>query len=498
MNAVPPTASATAPQTSQQTGMPAGQPPAGPQLPPASAKVIPLRPPTRWHDPLKLIQNEPPSEFGRIVLWAVAVLVFILIIWAALGKLDIIATAEGKLVPQTLVKIVQPAEPGVVKELLVNEGDVVKQGQVLARLDPTLATADKAGISSDLTTQQLQMRRLEAELADQPMLPKAGDDPQRFAHVQSQYIAHRRAFLDSLDQEKSMLIKAEHEKKGASEMLTKLQQTLPTYQRTAAAYEKLEKEGFMGSLAAADKQREAIEKGKDLDAQQSAVLAFNATIAAQTKKISQLQSAYKSELQKELAEVRAKTAQLQPTLDKSIYKEGLMELRAPQAGIIKDLATTTVGAVVQPGTVVLTLVPQGEQLFADVSIKNDDVGFVQIGQSAQVKLAAYPFQKYGMLMGKVIHISADATQNNQGGGGASSSNNGSSSSDAAAAAAAAMATYKVRIKLDDQVLKGPQGRELSITTGMQVVAEINQGRRTVLEYLLSPVQKAVQESGRER
>jgi len=489
MSAVPP----TMPQVgSQQAEAPAAA------AQPATAKVVPLRPPSQWHDPLRLIQNEPPSEFGRIVLWSVSALVFILLIWAAIGKLDIIATAEGKLVPQTLVKIVQPAEPGVVKELLVNEGDTVKRGQVLARLDTTLASADKAGISSDLATQQLQMRRLEAELADQPMLPKAGDDPQRFAHVQSQYIAHRKAFLDSLDQEKSMLTKAEHEKKGAAEMLTKLQQTLPTYQRTAAAYEKLEKEGFMGSLAAADKQREAIEKAKDLDAQQSAVQAFTATIAAQTKKISQLQSAYKSELQKELAEVRAKTAQLQPTLDKSIYKEGLMELRAPQDGVIKDLATTTVGAVVQPGSVVLTLVPQGEQLFADVSIKNDDVGFVQVGQSAQVKLAAYPFQKYGMLMGKVIHISADATQNNQGSGSASSASAGSSSADAAAAAAAAMATYKVRVKLDEQVLKDPQGKALVITPGMQVVAEINQGKRTVLEYLLSPVQKAVQESGRER
>ena len=494
MSAMPPTTTQHQQAGPSQAEAPAAAAP-GTQ---ASAKVVPLRPPSQWHDPLKLIQNEPPSEFGRIVLWAVSALVFILLIWAAIGKLDIIAIAEGKLVPQTLVKIVQPAEPGVVKELLVNEGDTVKRGQVLARLDTTLASADKAGISSDLATQQLQMRRLEAELADQPMLPKAGDDPQAYAHVQSQYIAHRKAFLDSLDQEKSMLTKAEHEQKGAAEMLAKLQQTLPTYQRTAAAYEKLEKEGFMGSLAAADKQREAIEKGKDLAAQQAAVQAFSATIAAQTKKISQLQSAYQSELQKELADVRAKTAQLQPTLDKSIYKEGLMELRAPQDGVIKDLATTTVGAVVQPGTVVLTLVPQGEQLFADVSIKNDDVGFVQVGQSAQVKLAAYPFQKYGMLMGKVIHISADATQSNQGGGGASSASTGSSSADAAAAAAAAMATYKVRVKLDDQVLKDPQGRALAITPGMQVVAEINQGKRTVLEYLLSPVQKAVQESGRER
>lgn len=482
MNVVPPSA-----QPAGET--PSGQASPSPAAAPTTAKIIPLRPPNRWHDPLQLIQNEAPSHIGRIVLWAVSILVFILIIWAALGKLDIIAIAEGKLVPQTLVKIVQPAEAGVVKQLLVNEGDVVKRGQVLARLDTTLASADKAGISSDLATQKLQMRRLEAELTDQPMLPKAGDDPERYAHVQNQYTAHRRAFLDGLDQEKSLLTKAEHERKGAADMLSKLQQTLPTYQRTAAAYEKLEKEGFMGGLAAADKQREAIEKAKDLDAQQSAVAAFNATIAAQTKRISQLQSTYKSELQKELAEVRARTAQLQPTLDKSIYREGLMELRAPQDGVIKDLATTTVGAVVQPGTVVLTLVPQGEQLYADVNIKNDDVGFVQLGQSVQVKLAAYPFQKYGMLTGKVTRISADATETNP----PPTSNNGSN-----AGAPTTLATYKARVKLDQQVLSDPQGRLLQLTPGMQVVAEINQGQRSVLEYLLSPVQKAVQESGRER
>ena len=468
-------------QTQQQ---PAAEHSAAPS-PPSTAQVIPLRPPARWHDPLKLIQTDAPSETGRIVLWSVCLLVLALIVWAAFGRLDIIAAADGKLVPQTLVKIVQPAEAGVIRELLVGEGDTVKAGQVLARLDPTLARADKAGISNDLAIQKMQARRIDAQLGDRPMLPKAGDDPQRYAQVQSQYLAHRQAYLDSLDQERSLLTKAELERRSANEILNKLEQTLPTYRKSADAYAKLEKDGFIGNLAAAEKRREATEKEKDRDAQQAAVAALDATLAAQKKRIEQLQSAYRSELQKELAEVQAKIAQLEPTLDKTIYREGLMELRAPQDGVIKDLATTTEGAVVQPGTVVMTLVPQGEQLYADVNIKNEDVGFVQVGQTAQIKLAAYPFQKYGMLTGKVIHLNPDASESKPVGNG----NDGD---------AVPLSAYKARVQLDQQTLRDAQGVSHALTPGMQIVAEINQGKRTVLEYLLSPVQKAVSEAGRER
>ncbi|HJV81885.1 HlyD family type I secretion periplasmic adaptor subunit, partial [Noviherbaspirillum sp.] len=410
------------------------------------------------------------------------------------GQLDIIASAEGKLAPQTLVKIVQPAEAGVLRQLLVDEGDAVKAGQVLARLDTTLASADKAGINSDLAIQQMQARRLNAELSDQPMLPKAGDDPKLYAQVQSQYAAHRKAYLDSLDQEKALLSKAEHERKSAAEILNKLEQTLPTYKRSAEAYATLQKDGFIGGIAAAEKQREAMEKAKDLDAQRSTVAALHSTIIAQQKRISQLQSTYRSELEKELADVQAKIAQLQPTLDKTVYREGLMELRAPQDGVIKDLATTTQGAVVQPGTVMMTLVPKGERLFADVNIKNEDVGFVREGQSAQIKLVAYPFQKYGMLTGKVVHVSADATEaakaNNQA--------NGKNKMKEDNEPVQGVLTYKARVQLDAQALKDPQGNNLRLTPGMQVVAEVNQGQQTVLEYLLSPVQKAVSEAGREK
>lgn len=446
--------------------------------------------PRQWHDPLRLLESSEPNAAGRIVLWTVSILVGLLIVWATFGQLDIIASAEGKLVPQTLVKIVQPAEAGVVKSLLVAEGERVKAGQPLVRLDSTLASADRNSIRADLATQQMQARRIEAELANSPMRSLAGDDPQLYAQVAQQYAAHRKAYLDSLGQEQALLTKAEHERLGALETLSKLEQTLPIYRSAAANMESLAKDGYVPAARSDEKRRDAIERAKDVDAQRSAIAALEATVAAQRLRIEQLQSAYRSELEKELADARARIGQLLPNLDKSLYKEGQMVLRASQDGVIKDLATTTVGAVVQPGTVLLTLVPKDEQLYADVRIKNEDAGFVAVGQRAQVEVATYPFQRYGMLSGTIVLVSADATETNDA---------AISKADAEAATPAPnMASYKARVKLDTQELIDPYGSHLRLGAGMVVVAEINQGKRTVLEYLLSPMQKAVSEAARER
>jgi hemolysin D len=449
---------------------------------------------SRWHDPLRLIQDEAPGGAKRVVLLVISLLVIVLIVWAAFGELDIVASTEGRLVPKTLIKIVQPAEPGVVSQFLVNEGDHVKAGQVLARLDTTLSAADKTGVANDLAAQRLQERRLQAELSEQPMLASAGDDTQGFLQVQHQYLAHRKAYLDAVEQERTLLVKAGHERRSALEILRKLEQTLPSYQKSADAYARLEQDGYISNLGAAEKQRDLLEKSRDLDAQRSTVAALGATIAAQQQRIRQLESTYRNDLRKELADVRARIAQLQPALEKTRYKESLMSLHAPQDGVIKDLATTTVGAVVEPGTVLLTLVPEGEPLYADISVRNEDIGFTQVGQTAQIKLAAYPFQKYGMLSGTVIHLSADAAETGKQDGGRA----GLISSASDSGAAPNVAFYKARVELDRQALRSPTGKELALTPGMQVVAEINQGKRTVLEYLLSPVGKAVREAGRER
>lgn len=441
----------------------------------------------RAHDPLRLMAVEEPILVARAVLRCVCVLLLLLVVWSVFGKLDIIASATGKLVPQTLLKIVQPAEQGIVHSLLVGEGDVVEKGQVLVKLDTTLASAETQSIGSELVRQRMQERRILAELSGKPLSTEPGDDLLLLSQVQSHYKARRNAYEDDLEREKSLLSRAENEHRSAQQIMDKMRQTLPLYRDSAKAYAELQSQGFFSPLANAEKQKEMIEREKDFEAQKLTVASLRDTIAAQKRKIRQISSYYTSELEKELAQVRGGIARLEPSLDKSLYREGLMELRAPQSGVIKNITTTTVGAVVQPGSVLMTLVPQNEPLYADVSVKNEDVGFVQVGQKVQIKLSAYPFQKYGMIIGEVMRISADSED-----GSTVKSGNGLGGDDAS------LLPYRARIKLNEQFLTDPSGEVLHLAAGMQVVAEINQGQRTVLEYLLSPVRKVVQEAARER
>ncbi len=161
-------------------------------------------------------------------------------------------------------------------------------------------------------------------------------------------------------------------------------------------------------LLALERERERIEKEGDLKTQAFAVESLKASIAQSQKRLAQITSNYKQQLHNERVEAQGQLDKLQQEVAKQRHKQTLLELKAPQAGKIKDVATHTIGSVVSPGTILLTLVPSDEPLQAEVMINNDDVGFVHEGQSVKLKLAAYPFQKYGMVDGTVTHVSADA------------------------------------------------------------------------------------------
>jgi hemolysin D len=434
------------------------------------------------------LQDRPAAPLPRLVLYTLITLFAVLLLWASFGKLDIIAVAEGKLVPQTYVKIVQPADAGIVQEILVQEGTSVETGQVLMRMDTKLSEADTRALATELQHKALQLRRINAELEGTPLSPESGDPPELFGQIEAQYLAHRQAYQDALAQEHAVLARAKQELSAAVEIESKLEQVIPVYQTQVQALEKLARDGFAGNLAVLDKQRERIEKEQELRAQHHTVASLEATIAEAEKRLDQITSSYRQQLHNERVDTQGEYQKLGQEWVKQQHKNSLLELKAPQAGIVKDIATHTPGTVVSPGTILMTLVPREEPLQAEVMIENQDVGFVHPHQKVKLKLAAYPFQKYGMLDGTVSHLSADASDRVMAGSENSIRDGGKT---------ALLSPYRARVALQTQFLE-VAGERLQLTPGMQVVAEIHQGRRTVLEYLLSPLRKAFREAGRER
>jgi HlyD family secretion protein len=429
------------------------------------------------------VEHEAPSPLPRAVLHGLLMLVVIMLGWAYFGRLDIVAVTQGKLIPQSFLKIVQPAEAGIVREILVAEGASVSEGDVLVRMDTQLSNADVQALQAELARKRLQLRRIDAELAGATLARATDDPPELAAQVEAQLKARRQAYLDTLGAEQAQRARAAHDLASALEVVEKLTQTTPIFREQEKAWDQLAREGFAGRLLVLDRQRSRIEAEQELKAQTRNIDGLKATIAQADKRIAQIQSNYRQQLHNERADVEAQYDKLRQDWAKQQHRHALLELRAPQSGVVKDLATHTPGTVLAPGTIVLTLVPQNEPLLAEVWVANADAGFVHAGQKARVKLATYPFQKYGMLDGLVRQVSADAQDKNP-------------PADGAAKPPSELA-YRALVEIESDYLEA-EGRRLKLVAGMLVSAEVHIGRRSVLEYLLSPVQKVATEAGRER
>lgn len=444
--------------------------------------------PSEFAPPLLRLQQTPPNPAGRRVLWALLILLTALLIWALVGQLDIVAVAEGKLVPHSYVKIVQPSEAGIVKDILVREGERVAAGQTLMRMDALISEADAKALGAELQRKRLSLRRIDAELSGKAFAALPGDPPDLAREVLAHYLADRHALEAALAEERTRLIKARQDLSAAEQVKAKLEEVLPHYRAQDQAYEKLVRDGFAGPLMGSDKRRERVEKEQELKTQMHVIESARAGISQSEKKMAQIESDYRRQLHAERSETQNAADKLAQEVAKQTHRQALLELKAPQAGIVKDLATHTAGTVVQPGTIMLTLVPQDESLRAEVWVSNEDVGFVRPGQPVKLKLAAFPFQKYGLLNGRVEQVGADAADPAAASGGAANPNDRTRGQPL---------LYKALVTLPGRTLT-TQGVPLDLSSGMQVAAEIHLGTRSVAEYLLSPVQKAWHEAGRER
>lgn len=431
---------------------------------------------------LASLQDQAPSPLPRLVLYAVTSLFGIALAWAMLGSVDIVVVAEGRLVPQSYLKIVQPTEQGTLKEILVREGDRVQAGQVLMRMDAQLATADRRVLEAELAQRRLHLRRIDAELRGTAFVATAADPPDLARQTTSLYEANRRAVEDAVAQEHAVLAKAKQDLASARAVEEKLKQVVPVYREREQAFVKLGEDGFAGKMLVAERQRERMEKEQELAAQSAAAESAAATLQQSERRIEQLGSAYRQQLQRERTEHLGEIHKQEQELAKRVHRDTLLELKAPQSGTVKDLATHTAGTVVSPGTILMTLVPNDEPLRAEIQVSNEDIGFVRAGQPVKIKVATYPFQKYGLLEGTVQTVGSDASRHDD---------------DGDAKRGRSPSTYKTLVKLERQELV-KDGTTYTLTPGMAVSGEILLGERTIFEYLTSPIRKTTLEAARER
>jgi hemolysin D len=427
------------------------------------------------------LQDTPVHPAPRRFAYAIMALFISALLWAIFGKVDIVAVAPGRIVVSERTKLVQPLERSVVKRVLVNDGDQVQAGQPLVELDPTMASADKASVDEQVKaaqTDSLRARALLQALKSGQRQPTAsfpthwpGAD---IASVREQLMAEWSDITAKLAKLGAEITHRQAEISTAREMIAKLESTIPLARQREADLTKLAEEGYAPSHTGQDKTRERIELERDLGTQHARLLETQAAL----RESDSARAAYLAETRRTLSDREAqadfKHQQASQDQAKATQREKLTVLRAPVSGTVQQLAIHTAGGVVTDAQTLMVIVPGGAQVTAEVSMENKDVGFVNTGQLAEIKLETFPYTRYGTVAAIVSRVSADAVNDEKRG----------------ALFPAMLTLNTTQIDID--------GKPIRLSPGMNVTAEIRTGQRRVIEFLLSPIQRAGNESLRER
>lgn len=416
------------------------------------------------------IIETPASPFGRIVIWLITALLTIALMWSYFGKLDIIASATGKVTPEGSIKTIQPASSGVVTEIKVSEGQKVKQGQLLVQLDDTIAKSEVK-----VAEQALTIARLERDIIAKTTVGEDVAD-----------IVNAAIIPDSVKQH---LITFAHSKTSASEMQRQLlvtsisgatqqvNQQIQNKQTTKDALQKIRihEQELKRELENTNTLVEPSIRS-ELRSMQQQISSLEASLVSQDQQITQAQvgmqeakeklNAYTSEnnasAYSDIVDGDKRINELEGVLAKATRIVEQLSIKAPLDGTVLSLATKTVGGVVNAAQPIVEIVPESIPLVVEVTVQNKDIGFIQVGQSVVIKVDTYSFQRYGYLKGTVKAISPDAVNDEKQG-----------------------LIYKMKVAINTD--KTSKNNIIKVEPGMSVTAEITTGKRRIIEFFLDPL-----------
>ncbi|CAG9188866.1 Membrane fusion protein (MFP) family protein [Paraburkholderia sabiae] len=414
--------------------------------------------------------------------WAMRVLVLlgaIVLMIGVIGRLDIVVTASGQFIPDARVKIIQPAITGVVREIRVHDGERVAAGQLLMKLDTTLAAADADKARSARLDAELAAARANALLASQrdnrvPVVERVdGATDARMQDAQRQAEGAWFEYRAQFEGARAELLKRHAALESTRAEISKLVQTSPLARQQADAYQALVAQRYVARNEYLQKEQDALDKEHELAVQRSHANELAAGIAEQRAQIEATTSKFRRDQLDELEKDTQQIAQSHNDETKAQARQSLLSLTAPVAGTVQQLAVHTLGGVVTTAQALMEVVPD-DALEVEARLQNKDIGFVEVGQRAAVKIEAFPFTRYGYLNGTVTSVSNDAVQDKKLG-----------------------PTFPVRIRLETNRIHIDK-RWITLTPGMAVTADIRTGKRSVIGYFFDPLLRMAQESMRER
>jgi membrane fusion protein, hemolysin D len=421
------------------------------------------------------IQQAPPSPIGRAISWTIIGVCVAGILWATFGWIDIVATAQGKIIASGYSKVIQPYETGVIASIHVLDGQVVRHGEILIELDPTQNRADRDRAANEYRAARIDAARLRALIAGKHTFDEPPDGDPQYVILQqqllrdqeSEYEARIAAAKDLIDQRNAAL-------EETRENVRRLESTLPMQTERANTFRRLFEQDAASRLDYLQAEQQRIDKAQELAGQRNKLLQDSAALSEAENNYRVTVREFQHTKQAELSTVETKANSLFQEVAKAEQKAELQRLTSPIDGVVQQLAVHTVGGVVTPAQQLLVVVPQDHPVEVEAQVENKDVGFVREGQPVEIKVETFLFTLYGTIPGKVLSVSDDAAPIEKVG-----------------------LVYPTRVSMDRSTIV-VDGKQVNLSPGMAVTVEIKTGKRRLIEYLLSPLLKSVNESLRER
>lgn len=425
--------------------------------------------------------GERPSRSASLIVLIVIAMLTSFAIWASQTEIDEIARGNGRVIPATRTQTIQATEAGVVKEIAVQIGQVVKKGQLIVRLDDTTTASDLGEVEARARALKARAARLQVEEAGS--WDEGFNCPQDVADTapsicdnEERLLAARRAgFKNTQGVLEQRLLQRQKELDEANANLARLQGSLEISTRELQLIEPMAERRLVAETELIRAQRAVNDATGEINAINEMIPRLQGAISEAELQLKELELQFRQEALTQKTDVLAELSVLEESARGELTRVSRTDIRSPVDGVINTMEINTIGSFVQPGTAVAEVVPTSEELLVEARISPRDVAFVVPGQKALVKITAFDFSIYGGLDGEVVNVSSDSIVDQKTG----------------------EPYFEVRVKTERaQLQKGPD--TFNITPGMICSVDIMTGRKTILHYLLKPINKARQEAFTER